>query len=130
MKEINDLIKKAEKFLETAKLAFDSEDYDSCVSRCYYAMFFMAEAVLLTKDLRASSHKGVISLFGEHFVKTRIFERELGQTLNDAYDKRLIGDYGVGFAVAGGEAEDLLETSQNFVKKLKDYLKRWIETEG
>lgn len=130
MKEINDLIKKAEKFLETAKLAFDSEDYDSCASRCYYAMFFMAEAVLLTKDLRASSHKGVISLFGEHFVKTRIFERELGQTLNDAYDKRLIGDYGVGFAFAGGEAEDLLETSQNFVKKLKDYLKGWMETEG
>jgi uncharacterized protein (UPF0332 family) len=49
MNEINDLTKKAEKFLETAKLAFDSKDYDSCASRCYYAMFFMAEAVLLTE---------------------------------------------------------------------------------
>jgi uncharacterized protein (UPF0332 family) len=124
MKEIDDLTKKAEKFLETAKLAFDTGDHDSCASRCYYAMFFLAEAVLLTRGLKASSHKGVISLFGEHFVKTGIFERELGKALSDAYDKRLIGDYGVGFAVVEREAEDMLRTSQDFVKKLKDHLKR------
>ncbi len=93
MNEINDLTKKAEKFLKTAKIAFNSGDYDSCVSRCYYAMFFMAEAILLTKNLKANSHKGVISLFGEYFVKTGIFEKELGKTLRQAYDKRLIGDY-------------------------------------
>ena len=57
-------------------------------------MFFMAEAALLTKKLSASSHKGVISLLGEHFIKTGIFDRDLGKALNDAYDKRLIGDYG------------------------------------
>ncbi|HIE31009.1 MAG TPA: HEPN domain-containing protein [Methanosarcinales archaeon] len=39
MKEITDFMKKAEKFLKTAELALDSGDYDSCVSRCYYAMF-------------------------------------------------------------------------------------------
>lgn len=125
MKEIEDLIKKAGKFLKTAKLAFESEDYDSCASRCYYAMFFTTEAVLLTRDLKASSHKGVIGLFGEHFVKTGFFERELGKALSDAYDKRLIGDYGVGFAVSEVEAENMLDTSQNFIKKLKNYLEKW-----
>jgi len=124
LKEIRDLIEKSEKFLITAEQALNIEDYDSCVSRCYYAMFFMAEAVLLTKNLSASSHKGVISLFGEHFVKTKIFERNLGKALNDAYDKRLVGDYGVGFTVTELEAKDLLETAQNFVKKLKIYLKK------
>jgi uncharacterized protein (UPF0332 family) len=128
VKEIRDLIEKAEKFLSTAEQALNSGDYDSCVSRCYYAMFFMAEAVLLTKRLTASSHKGVISLFGEHFVKTKILERELGKALNDAYDKRLVGDYGVGFTVTEEQAKDLLETARNFVQKLKDYLKKWIET--
>lgn len=130
MKEISDFIKKAEKFLSTAKYALGIGDYDSCVSRCYYAMFFMAEAVLLTKGLSASSHKGVISLFGEHFVKTEIFERELGRALNDAYDKRLVGDYGVGFMVTKEEAKDLLETAQDSVQKLRNYLERWLKTEG
>ena len=79
MKEITDLVSKAEKFLKTAEAALELGDYDSCASRCYYAMFFLAEAALLTKGLRASSHKGVISLFGEHFVKPGIFGREYGK---------------------------------------------------
>lgn len=127
MKEIRDLTEKAEKFLGTAEQALNIEDYDSCTSRCYYAMFFMAEAVLLTKKLSASSHKGVISLFGEHFVKTEVFERNLGKALNDAYDKRLVGDYGVGFTITEDEAKDLLETAKNIVKKLRNYLKKWID---
>ena len=44
-------------------------------------MSFMAEAALLTKNLSASSHKGVISLFGEHFIKAGIFDRGLGRHL-------------------------------------------------
>jgi uncharacterized protein (UPF0332 family) len=124
MKEIMDFIQKADRFLNTAERALDSGDYDSCVSRCYYAMFFLAEGVLLTKDFSASSHKGVIRLFGEHFIKTGIFERDLGKALNDAYDKRLVGDYGVGFTVTKQQAKDLLETAQKFVRILKNYLKR------
>jgi uncharacterized protein (UPF0332 family) len=129
MKEIRDFIEKAEKFLTTAEHALDIGDYDSCVSRSYYAMFFMAEAVLLTKNLSASSHKGVISLFGEHFIKTRIFDRDIGKALNDAYDERLVGDYGVGFIITEEEAKDLLEIGRNFVQELKNHLERWIEGE-
>ena len=129
MKEITDFIAKAEKFISTAESALNNGDYDSCVSRCYYAMFFVAEAALLTKNLSVSSHKGVISLFGEHFVKTKIFERNLGKALNDAYDKRLVGDYGVGLIVTEQQAQDLIETARNFVQKLKNYLNKWIEKE-
>ena len=127
MKEITDFITKAEKFIRTAQNALNTGDYDSCVSRCYYAMFFMSEAALLTKSLSASSHKGVISLFGEHFIKTEVFERNLGKALNDAYDKRLVGDYGVGFTVTEQQAKDLLETARNFVQRLNEYLQKWME---
>ncbi|MCD6507945.1 HEPN domain-containing protein [Candidatus Poribacteria bacterium] len=128
MKEIRDFIEKAERFLITAEYALNIGDYDSCVSRCYYAMFFVAEASLLTKGLTASSHKGVIGLFGEHFVKAGIFDRDLGKALNDAYDKRLVGDYGVGFTIAKEEAMDLLEMARNFVQTLKNYLDGWLES--
>jgi len=124
MKEIEDLIKKAKRFLRTAELALNDGDYDSCVSRCYYAMFFMAEAVLLTKGLKASSHKGVLSLFGKHFVKTGVFKKDLGKSLNDAYDTRQTGDYGVGFTVTKEEAKSMLETAKNFVYEVKSYLER------
>lgn len=102
-------------------------DYDSCASRCYYAMFSIAQAALLTEGLRSSSHKGVISLFGEHFVKTGVLEGHLGRTLNYAYDTRIVGDYGVSRSVAQEEAEDLLNAAQDFVRKVKDYLDRGAE---
>ncbi len=100
------LTAKAEMFLRSAERDLSAGDYDPCASRCYYAMFTIAQAALLSKDLSSSSHKGVISLFGEHFVKTGILESHMGKTLNYAYRKRIIGDYGVSVSIAADEAEE------------------------
>jgi len=127
MKEIEDLIKKAQRFLRTAEITLDDCDYDSCVSRCYYAMFFMAEAMLLSKGISASSHKGVISLFGKHFIKTNILKEELGKALRRAYDLRQKGDYATGFTVSDREAKKSLETAKRFVAEAEKYLKSQTE---
>jgi uncharacterized protein (UPF0332 family) len=124
---IKDLIAKAKKLLHTAESALGLEDYDSCASRCYYAMFFMAQAALLTRELSSSSHRGVISLFGQHFIKTGTIERRLGRTLNDAYDKRLAGDYEARAVVTQDEARALLEAAHDFVQRVEDYLGEWME---
>jgi uncharacterized protein (UPF0332 family) len=47
--------------LGSAKLLLDNGYYDSSISRSYYAMFYATEAILLTKNLKFSSHKSVIS---------------------------------------------------------------------
>ncbi len=122
MNELLDAISKVEKFLKTAELVLKHGDYDTCVSRCYYAMYIMAEAVLLTKGIQASSHKGVISLFGQHFIKTGIFDEELGKAINKAYDRRLYGDYSIGFSITEQIAKEQLETARKFVKVIKKYL--------
>jgi uncharacterized protein (UPF0332 family) len=127
MIELRDLIEKSERLLHTAEYVIGIGDYDSSASRGYYAMFFMAEAALLTKELTASSHQGVISLFGRHFVKTGVFEKHFGNALNRAYQKRIIGDYRVDRSVTKEEAEDLLRTAQDFVGTVKNYLEEWIE---
>ncbi len=121
-KELEILSEKAQTFLRTAERTMSDGDYNSCASRCYYAMFLMAQAALLTKNLSSSSHRGVISLFGEHFAKTGILESHMGRMLNNAYDKRIVGDYGVSVSVAQDEAEHLLEAAQGFVGQVKDYL--------
>ncbi len=126
IKEIEDLTEKAKRFLRSAEVLLVDGDYDSCVSRCYYAMFFLVEAILLTKGLKASSHKGVISIFGEHFIKTGILRKELGRALNDTYDSRQIGDYAIGFMITKDEAESRLEKARNFVTEVEQHLKEVI----
>lgn len=87
-------------------------------------MFFMAEALLLTKGLKISSHKGTLSLFGEHFIKTKIFSDNLGKSLRRAYDLRQKGDYAIGFMVNRNDAEDELEKAKTFATEIENYLRR------
>jgi uncharacterized protein (UPF0332 family) len=87
-------------------------------------MFYSAEAVLLTKDLSFSSHKGVISAFGEHFIKTNVFPREMGREINRAFEKRQIGDYEYTFIISADEAEQMLQSGKEFVNTIT----RWLNT--
>lgn len=124
MSEINikPLIEKAKKFMKSAKLLLDVDDFDSSVSRIYYAMHYMVEALLLTKNLRIKSHRGLISIFGREFIKTKIFPKEVGRQLKDAFDKRQIGDYEISVKINKKDVEELLKIGQGFIEKLRDYL--------
>ena len=123
MKEIKSLIERAEKYLRSAEILLGEGDYESSVSRTYYAMFYLAQAMLLTENLSFSSHKGVISAFGEHFVKTGIFPKEMGRELNRAFEKRQLGDYEYTFVISRTEAEEMLESGKKFLENIVQYLK-------
>ncbi len=122
MKEVKSLIERATKYLKSSKVLFEEEDYESSVSRAYYAMFYSAESLLLTKNLSFSSHRGVISAFGEHFIKTDIFSKDMGRELNRAFEKRQLGDYNYSFVISQDEAKEILEKSKDFVEKIIHYL--------
>lgn len=124
MKEIESLIQRAERAIESAGLLLKEGDFDSSVSRSYYAMFYSSEALLLTKGLKFSSHKSVISLFGEHFVKTGLFKPEIGKRLSKTFEKRLIGDYSFAPQVDEKDAKEVLSWATEFVKEISEYLKR------
>ncbi len=121
--EISSLIKRAKKYLKSAHMLFNEKDYESCVSRVYYAMFYAAEAALLTKKLSHSSHRSVISAFGEQFVKTAIFPKTMGREINRAFEKRQLGDYGHTFVITKKEAEDMLGKGEEFVGEIDRYLR-------
>jgi uncharacterized protein (UPF0332 family) len=123
VKEINSLIERAKRYLKSAEILLEEGDYESSVSRTYYAMFYSAQAMLLTKNLSFSSHKGVISAFGEQFVKTGIFPKEMGRELNKAFEKRQIGDYEYTFVIAKMEAEEILESGRKLVETITQNLK-------
>lgn len=124
MKEIGLLIEKANRYLKSANLLLEDGDYDSSVSRAYYAMPYSAQAMLLTKKLSVSSHKGVISTFGEHFIKTGVFPKEMGRELNRTFAKRQLGDYDYTSVIAQTEAEQVWENSKHFVATITQHLKQ------
>lgn len=123
MKEVASLIERARKYLKSSETLLKEGDYESSVSRTYYAMFYSTEAVLLTMNLSFSSHKAVLSAFGEHFIKPGTFPREMGKELNRAFEKRQLGDYEFTFVISKEEAEEMLEKGKEFVKKITQHIK-------
>jgi uncharacterized protein (UPF0332 family) len=58
------LLKKAEVTVQAAK-TLDAGGYtDSAVSRAYYAMFYVAPALLLEQGLTFSKHGSLLAAFG------------------------------------------------------------------
>jgi len=110
MKEIiQKLINKGNRSLESAYKLYELKYYEFAVSRAYYAMFYLAGAALFSKDLLFSKHSRVIAGFGQHFVKTGIFSKELHDELRTAYDERSIGDYGYDIIITKDEAGEVLK---------------------
>lgn len=114
---------KARLFLRTAALAASAGDYDSAISRCYYAMFLMAEAALLSVGVSAASHRGVLTAFSKHFVARGPFGREIGKNLRRMFELRLRADYDAMLVSTAAEAERALADAQLFVDTLTAYLR-------
>lgn len=124
MNETELLMEKASTSVSSAKLLLGDGFFDYTVSRSYYAMFYAAEAILLTKELKFSSHRSVISLFGEHFVKTGTFQPIFGKRLSEAFKNRLVGDYSYTSKIDEETAKDTLDWAEEFVEEIDNYLKK------
>ena len=68
--EVQELLDKAKRSLKTAESICKEGEVDFAGSRAYYAMFYVAEALLLEHGLSFSSHSAVSANFGKEFAKT------------------------------------------------------------
>jgi uncharacterized protein (UPF0332 family) len=87
------LLEKAERFVTSAEMLTEKGDFDSAASRLYYSMFFVAKALLAALDLTFSSHRAVISAYGQYFAKTKAFDSRFHQALLNAFSQRQLVSY-------------------------------------
>ena len=97
-------------------------DYDFAASRAYYAMFYVAEVLLLSKGLRFSSHSGVHAGFGEHFAKTGLIDTRFHRYLLDAGDIRTKGDYRIDFDISEVEAAEQIARAEELLVAGEQFL--------
>jgi uncharacterized protein (UPF0332 family) len=56
-------------------------------------MFHAATAALFAEGIERSSHHGLLSAFGEHFVKTQRIDRRFFVCLRETFEQRQQSDY-------------------------------------
>lgn len=65
----------ARETLDDAGILLKAGRLRSALNRAYYGAFYAARALLALKGLGSSKHSGVISLVGQHFVKSGILSQ-------------------------------------------------------
>ncbi len=116
------LVQKAQESLSAARLLFDRSHFNFSVSRAYYAMFYVAEALLLGEGLTFSKHAAVLSAFGKQFVKTKKVSEEFHQYLIEGHENRNIGDYDAGPGLSKGQAEEQIAHAERFLQLAEQLL--------
>jgi len=85
-------------------------------------MFYAAEALLLTKELRFHKHYAVISALGKDFVAANQFPKHLHSFLTAAFNMRNAGDYIAKDVISNTSAAKVLSQSAEFLEYTKQYL--------
>lgn len=121
-----DLIKyrlqRAKETLEEADYNARGSYFNAAVNRLYYACFYASTALLLSRGIECSSHKGVKTMISLHFVKTGILDLEHAKTLNQLFQNRQSGDY-EDFIYCDLDLYDTLKPkAEDFIKAIQNLL--------
>lgn len=117
-------LRQAQNALGAGQILLDQGLYSDSINRAYYAMFYAVLALLVTRQLGTSKHKGVISLFDREFVKTGIFSKEMSMGLHHTFEQRLEADYADLIEPSLEDARECSVQAGNFVRQVKAYLEK------
>ena len=116
------LLAKADQYLRSAQVLRDIGDFDSAISRAYYAMFYVAEVLLFRIGLSFSSHHAVTAAYGLHFAKTKQLDPRFHRLLLQAFEMRQRGDYQIDSGLTGFDADLVLKDATEFLTAARQWL--------
>lgn len=121
--EIRVYLEHSREELETAELLIQTGRERKAVSLCYYAVFYAASALLLTKGIIRARHGGVRSALSEHFIRYGAIPAALGDVYTLLKDEREMADYKLSVDPPWeAVAETRLEQARDFVETIQTYL--------
>jgi uncharacterized protein (UPF0332 family) len=109
--------------LQSAQLLLDAHLDVRAIPECYYAVFYAASAILLSKGIERRRHEGVGSALGESFMRTGELPAGMTKLFHKLHEDRLSADYRMTYDPGEEVAEERLEQAKYFVQTIRDYLR-------
>jgi len=120
-------LEKAERAIRAAATLMASETPEFAPGRAYYAMFYATQALLYEKGIELRKHGAVHSAFGEQFAKTGLLDAKLHRWLLNAYDDRIVGDYGADAEMSSEQVALVIEHAREFLAVSQRFLRQPIQ---
>ncbi len=120
---IEHFIKLADESHEVAKKLIETGHPRFSAAQTYYTIFYLAQAMLLTKELTFSSHSAVVAAYGKEFAKTGLLDLKFHRYIIQAQKLRQTGHYGdEGEEVTEEQALESFQWAMEFIEAVKAYL--------
>ena len=120
-------LRQSEETLQAARELLGTDHYRDSVNRGYYAMFYAGLALLASRTVGTSKHSGLLSLFGQYFVKTGEFPAETGRYLRQAFELRQECDYEDLVEATRQQSEEIVAHAEVFLAEAK---RLWERLQG
>lgn len=109
--------------LNAAKVLLENKLFSQSINRSYYSIFHAVRALLAYDRFDSKKHSGIISYFNQHYIKTKLIEKEYSAILMSAERIRTESDYDDLFIVSEEQAEIQLKNAEKFLEKIIEFLK-------
>ena len=115
-------IERADETLIEARLLAKESYFNAAFNRLYYACFYAVLALLVKNGISTSTHAGVKTMLGLHFVSKGLLEKEQGKTFSRLFEIRHSGDYD-DFVYCDKEMTDeYMPLAEAFIQRIKELL--------
>jgi len=123
-KHTRKLLDKALDTIDGAEILFNHHKTEMAAGRAYYALFYIAEALLNEKELQFKEHGKVIGAYGKEFAKTNLLDPKFHRWLRLGFDTRLVSDYQVDSTIEAAVVSDMLNQAREFLQAAQEYLEK------
>ena len=113
-------MERADETMEEVGILAERGHYNAAVNRLYYACFYAVQALLLKNHIAATTHSGVKSMLGLHFISKGIISIDHGKTFNTLFEKRHSSDYEAFAYCDKALIDDLTPLAEAFIAKIKE----------
>ncbi len=124
MKEFTSkLLAKSDRTIKTAELLLNAGDLEGAAGRVYYAMFYVAEALLFEEGQQFGKHSAVHAAFGQLFAKPGRLDSKYHQWIIASFSRRLLADYSVDEQISAGQVSATITQAREFLATASAFLK-------
>lgn len=110
----------ADEALDDAQYLLQDNRLKATTNRAFYAMFHAASAALASAGVKPpKTHKGVVSLFYQHFVEPGKVPRPFHHDYVRTFQLRLQTDYEIHTNIGEEEIRELIGKAEAFVAEVK-----------
>ncbi|MDR3611343.1 MAG: HEPN domain-containing protein [Ignavibacteriaceae bacterium] len=101
--------------LDDIKKMLDNKMLSAAMNRVYYAGFYIVGALLLLDGFSTSKHRQLIGYFNKEYIKTGKVPVDVGEILDESYNRRVASDYHDFVYLTKTQVEEFFSQMKDFV---------------